>query len=126
MSPSIRCTEWVQKDPIHKQSFRNAINQVSASDEKNVSAREWSSVQTMLIFTSAAVGVLAACAATTPVTGLNGWIDTLIDTQLQMNSYLLGRDSIRDAIEVSGVPADACNPARAQESYERISRNLTA
>lgn len=90
----------------------------------HVNARTWSALVSILIVGSGAVGALAACAATPLATGLNGWFETLIDTQARMSAYLLRMASMRDAIEVGGAAAQACNPANAQEQYERISNHL--
>lgn len=91
----------------------------------HVTPRKWSALATILLVVSGAVGALSACAATPAVLGPNDWIDTLIDTQRRISGYLLSMNSMRDAIEVGGAPAQACNPASAQEYYERISKDLT-
>jgi hypothetical protein len=91
----------------------------------HVIAPKWLALVATLIVAWGVVGARAACAATPRVTtGLNGWIDTLIDTQVRMSAYLMRMASMRDAIEVGGATARACNPANALEHYERITKDL--
>lgn len=41
-----------------------------------------------------------------------------------MSGYFLRMDSMRDAVEISGASAQACNPNTATEMYDRVTKDL--